>query len=387
MVYAFNWYNIGAVLPLIGVGLDASTSQLGLVLGIYLLGVGLFQIPGGIAALRWGARPVAIAGLVVMGVFGALSALSPDWQILAAARFATGAGAAFFFAPGLSLVASYYPREQSAPIIGLYNGGFSLGGAIGLFGGALLGSVIGWQWTLGMGGLVLLGIAGFAAWILPLEPVRYIVSTFSELRDAASRVLRSRSLWAVSLALAGLWASMYIIAQYFVQYGAEVHSDWGVGITAAVASLVVVAAFPGGVAGGWLAKGSRRHRLLLAVCTGTTGLVIATVPFLPLYAVAVLFVYAGFADGVAVAVLYFIPTYMPDTSGEHLVLGIASLNTIQVFVGSGLAIAFGYLAEYEGYTWAWIFAGAITVGFLPLLLYAYLGTAHQDHLDAKVQRA
>ncbi|EQD70923.1 Major facilitator superfamily MFS-1, partial [mine drainage metagenome] len=122
VVYAFNWYNIGAVLPLIGVGLNASTSQLGLVLGIYLLGVGLFQIPGGMAALRWGARPVALAGLCVMGVFGALSALSPDWQILAAARFATGAGAAFFFAPGLSLVASYYPHEQRAPIIGLYNG-------------------------------------------------------------------------------------------------------------------------------------------------------------------------------------------------------------------------------------------------------------------------
>ncbi|NNN17761.1 MAG: MFS transporter [Thermoplasmata archaeon] len=368
-------------------GLNASTSQLGLVLGIYLLGVGLFQIPGGMAALRWGARPVALAGLCVMGVFGALSALSPDWQILAAARFATGAGAAFFFAPGLSLVASYYPHEQRAPIIGLYNGGFSLGGAIGLFGGALLGTVIGWQWTLGAGGLVLLGVAGFGAWILPLEPVRQVVGTFTEIQRAAARVLRSRSLWAISLALAGLWASMYIIAQYFVQYGAEVHPDWGIGITAAIAALVVVAAFPGGVAGGWLAKGSRRHRFLLILCTATIGVVIATIPFLPLYAVAALFIYVGFADGVAVAVLYFIPTYMPDTGGEHLVLGIASLNTIQVFVGSALAIAFGYLAEYGSYALAWIFAGAITIGFLPLLFYAYLGTAHHAHLDATAPRA
>lgn len=367
--------------------MDASTSQLGLVLGIYLLGVGLFQIPGGMAALRWGARPVAIAGLCVMGVFGALSALSPDWQVLAAARFVTGAGAALFFAPGLSLVASYYPHEQRAPIIGLYNGGFSLGGAIGLFGGALLGSAIGWQWTLGIGGTVLLGVAGLASWLLPSAPLHPVSRTFSELAGAVRRVLGSRSLWAISLALAGLWASMYIIAQYFVQYGAEVHPEWGIGIAAAVAALVVVAAFPGGIAGGWLAKGSRRHRFLLVLCTATIGFVIGTIPFLPIYAVAALFVYVGFADGIAIAVLYFIPTYMPDTGGGDLVLGIASLNTIQVFVGSGLAIAFGYLAEYDGYTVAWIFAGALTVGFLPLLAYAYLGSAHHAHLDAREELA
>ncbi len=371
------------MLPLIGVALSASTSQLGLVLGIYLLGVGLFQIPGGMAAIRWGARTVAIGGLLAMGIFGALSALSPDWQILAATRFATGAGAAFFFAPGLSLVASYYPHAQRAPIIGLYNGGFSLGGAIGLFGGALLGTAIGWQWTLGIGGFFLIGVAGFAAWVLPLEPRARIVESYSELVRAAGRVLRSRSLWAISLALAGLWASMYIIAQYFVQYGSEVHPEWGIGVAAAVAALVVVAAFPGGIAGGWWAKGSRRHRFLLVLFTATIGIVVAAIPFVPIYALGALFVYVGFADGVAVAVLYFIPTYMPDTGGEQLVLGIASLNTIQVFIGSGLAIAFGYLAEYAGYTLAWLFAGAVTIGFLPLLAYVYLGTAHVDHLDAQ----
>ena len=360
---------------------------MGLVLGIYLLGVGLFQIPGGMAALRWGARTVAIGGLLAMGIFGVLSAFSPNWQILAAARFATGAGAAFFFAPGLSLVASYYPHEQRAPIIGLYNGGFSLGGAIGLFGGALLGAAIGWQWTLGIGGLLLMAVAGFAALVLPLEPRARIVESYAGLVRAVGRVLRSRSLWAISLALAGLWASMYIIAQYFVQYGAEVHPEWGIGLAAAVAAIVVVAAFPGGIAGGWWAKGSRSHRFLLVLFTATIGVVVAAIPFVPIYALAALFAYVGFADGIAVSVLYFIPTYMPDTGGEQLVLGIASLNTIQVFMGSGLAIAFGYLAEYGGYTLAWLFAGAVTIGFLPLLVYAYLGTSHEDHLDARRRAA
>lgn len=372
-VYALNWYNIGAILPLVGAGLPASTSQLGLILGAYLVGVAAFQVPAGLAAGRWGARRVALGGLVAMGAFAALCALSPSWPWLALGRLATGAGAAFFFAPGLTLIAEYYPVEERAPIVGLYNGGFNAGAGIGIFSGALLGASIGWSATLAVGGLLLLGVAALAAAVLPRGQGRSRPPSGYSVARALGHVFRSRSLWAASLALAGLWAAIYIVAQNFVQYAGVAHAAWPTGAAALLAAVVVVAAAPGGIAGGWLAKIEPRHRALLAAFTGSAGVVVLSIAYLPLWAIGPLFAYLGFADGVAIATLYFVPSYMPETAGEHLALALGALNAIQVAIGGLLAIAFGYVAEIVGYPYAWAMTGAVTIALLPLLWLVDLG--------------
>jgi AAHS family 4-hydroxybenzoate transporter-like MFS transporter len=198
-VYAFNWYNVGAVLPLIGSALGATTPELGVVLGGFLAGAGVFQLPAGLAAMRWGNRTVSIAALVIMGAFSLASAFSPNWMVLAALRFGAGAGAAFFFAPALGLVTSYYPVGSRGPVIGIYNAGFSLGSGVGLFAGAFLGAALGWSWALAIGGIGLLAAAAIAPLVLPRTEV---VRAFRSMRGlwAASRpVLRSRDLWALAL--------------------------------------------------------------------------------------------------------------------------------------------------------------------------------------------
>jgi hypothetical protein len=45
------------------------------------------------------------------------------------------------------------------------------------------------------------------------------------------------------------------------------------------------------------------------------------------------------------------------------------MNSIQIFAGSGLSIAFGFFAVSIGYTDAWIFAGVIGLATLPLLIW------------------
>ncbi len=151
MVYAFSWYNVGAVLPLIGVALSAGPAQLGVVLGAFLVGVGIFQVPAGLASVRYGARTVSLLGLVILGAGGVASAFAPSWPVLALLRGIAGIGAALFFSPALGLIASYFPAGQRGPVIGFYNGGFSVGGALGLFGGASLGIAFGWSAALAAG--------------------------------------------------------------------------------------------------------------------------------------------------------------------------------------------------------------------------------------------
>ncbi|MCI4320789.1 MAG: MFS transporter, partial [Thermoplasmata archaeon] len=227
IVYAFNWYNIGAVLPLVATTLRASPAQLAIVLGAFLVGVGIFQVPAGLASVRWGSRRVSLVGVTLFGLASVATAFAPTWELLALVRFLGGVGAAFFFSPALSLIASYYPPGERGPVIGFYNGGFSVGGAIGLVGGAALGLAYGWPVARGLGGVALLATTAAAFLLLPPQLPEGSTRDSSAVYAAGRAVLRSRSMWGLSIALTGFWTAIYLVAQDFVDYAHFVHPDWG----------------------------------------------------------------------------------------------------------------------------------------------------------------
>lgn len=351
-----------------GVSFSANPAALGIVLGAFLVGVGIFQVPAGFAAIRYGARRVSLTGIVVLGASDALCFLAPNWQSLAAIRFVAGVGAAFFFSPALSLIASYFPAGRRGPVIGFYNGGFSIGGAIGLFGGAYVGTLWGWGATMTIGGLGLIASAVLAAFVLPREADETSVRSLSELWRRGRPVLFSRSIWALSVGLTGFWGALYIVAQYFVKFGNDVHPEWGVGVAAAVSAAVVIVSFPGGPVGGWLAERGRDRRLLAGLFAGAAGALVFLIPFLALPPLVVAMVLLGFADGVVFAILYLIPSYLPESRGDGLALGVGVINSIQVILGGAIAVAFGFVVTRWGYATAWEFAGALAVVLLPLLV-------------------
>lgn len=369
IVYAFNWYNVGAVLPLIGKGLDATTVELGVVLGAFLVGAGIFQIPAGLLAMRWGYRRTSLFAVALMGVFCLASAASPSWVVLAALRFGAGAGAAFFFAPALGLVSSYYPIGSRGPVIGLYNSGFSIGSGIGLFVGAVIGTTVGWPWALAVGGILLLLVAVLASFLLPPLPGRTTLPDWTAAWRVGRPLLRSRNLWALSLGLAGVWTAFYVAAQYFVQFAHDVHPNWPLALAAGIPTVMIVTEVLGGPIGGWFAERRADMRRILVYWGIASAVGLFLIPFLPFLALWPLFVFLGFADGVLFAVLYLIPTYLDEGKGENTALAIGLVNSIQLFLGSLFAVVFGVLASGVNYTAAWVFAAVITVGFLPVLIF------------------
>ena len=369
VVYAFNWYNIGAVLPLIGRNLGASTFQLGIVLGAFLVGAGVFQVPAGLAALRWGNRAVSLFSLVLMGGFSLASAFAPNWPTLAAFRFGAGAGAAFFFAPALGLVTSYFPTGTRGPIIGVYNAGFSIGSGIGLLGGAVIGAAYGWPFALAVGGVVLMAMAAIAPLGLPRTGPRPERRPLGRLWESARPIFTSRSIWALSVGTSGLWGALYAAAQYFTDFAHAVHPVWSVALAAGIPTLMIVFEVPGGPFGGWIGERAPEMRRILLGWGVAAGLAILVIPFLPFAGLVPLFAFLGFADGVVFAVIYLIPSYLPESHGESLALGLAFVNTIQIFLGSAIAILFGYLAGTYGYSTAWWFAAVVSLVPLPLLLW------------------
>ena len=370
VVYAFNWYNIGAVLPLVGASIGAGTAALGLILGAFLVGVGLFQIPAGIAALRWGARRVSLFGLILMGGSCLASAFFPTLDGLIVTRFIAGVGAAFFFSPGLSLISSYYSEARRGPVIGLYNGGFSLGGAAGLVGGLYLGTMFGWPAALAVGGAALLAMGLIAIRLLPLEDEgRHRRATVRELLRESRPTLSSRSIWALALALTGFWGAVYAVAQYFIDFADKARPDWAPAAVGALVASFVVMSFPGGPVGGWIADRGYDRRLVVGVAGVVASALVLVIGWTSFTSVWPVLLLLGFVDGIVFAVLYLIPSYLPESRGSSLALGVALINSIQVALGASLAIAFGFIAERTGYTWAWVFAGVTSFALLPLLFW------------------
>jgi MFS family permease len=387
VVYAYNWYNVGAVLPLLGGSFHAGSGELGIVLGAFLFGVAIFQVPAGLASARFGPRRVSLAGIALFGAAGVASAFAPSWPVLALLRAVGGVGAAFFFAPALSLVASYYKGSQRGPLIGLYNGGFSIGGAAGLLVGAEVGVQQGWPAALGYGGLALLLITLIAWMVVPTRPDGPGREHGQSPWATGLAVLRSRSIWALSISVTGFWAAVFIVAQYLVDYAQSVHPAWGIPATALLAAAVVFIAFPGGPIGGWIAERGRDRRLLIGLSAAAGSAVVAIVPFASFLELWPILLAAGFFDGVTFAILYLIPTYLPETRGQGLALGVGVVNSLQVMLGSLIAVAFGFLAASEGYTVAWLFAGAISVALLPALYFVTPNRAPPRRPDGEGARA
>ena len=61
IIYAINWFNIGSLFTFISKEFNQDVSYLGQLSGFFLLGIGLFQIPGGLFATKFGGgSPVAL---------------------------------------------------------------------------------------------------------------------------------------------------------------------------------------------------------------------------------------------------------------------------------------------------------------------------------------
>ncbi len=368
-VYAFNWYDMGAVLPLVRTDWGVGAAELGIVLAAFLLGAAIFQLPAGFAAMRWGNRATSIAALGVMAAFTLASAASPNWIVLAVLRFGAGAGAAFFFAPALGLATSYYPAGTRGPIIGIFNAGFSLGAGISLVAGAVTGLAFGWGWALAIGGLLLMGGTVAALLLLPRVPGEGSPSRARDLWRASVPVFRSRPLWALALGTSGVWAAFYVAAQAFPLYASQGRLSLGLALADSIPTAMIFVEILGGPIGGWFGERRGDLRRTIAIWGIATGVTVALVPVFSLAASWIAFAFLGFADGVFFALLYLIPTYLPLLGRSEFPLALALLNSIQIFIGGGFAIAFTLVVVHYGYPLAWLMTGAFALALLPLLAW------------------
>ena len=141
----FTGSALNLALPALGTAYAASPSQLGWVLGSFLLAAIVVLLPFGKLADRYGKRRFFIMGNGIFALTSLAAIFAPNLTCLIATRAAQGIGSAMTFATSMSILTLVIPKERRGWAMGwnvavVYTG-LTLGPAVGGF----LNYYYGWQ--------------------------------------------------------------------------------------------------------------------------------------------------------------------------------------------------------------------------------------------------
>jgi MFS transporter, ACS family, D-galactonate transporter len=149
---------IPLLLPVIREDLEIGFTQAGMLSAAGMLSYALAQIPAGYLSDRFGPRRLFLVGLVAWSLlcigFGLIHAF---WLALAT-LFVAGAFRALLFAPGLALLASWFPAQRRATAMSLFTLGVAGGSILLSLAGPFLANRYGWRATF-----IVFAIAGLGA--------------------------------------------------------------------------------------------------------------------------------------------------------------------------------------------------------------------------------
>jgi len=249
MMMALNALAIDMMLP----ALPAIGDALGVitensrqwVITAYLLGFGGAQIIYGPLADRYGRKPVLMAGLTLYVAFSVLAAFAPSFELLIAARVATGLGAAALRVLAVSIVRDRYSGRTMARVMSLsflvFLGVPILAPALG----QLVLTVAPWPWIFGV-----LAVAGsaFMIWALirlpeTLHPENRMPIRIGRIAGAFREAVTHRQAIGYTMAMTCITGSLFGFINSSQQIFFDVFNEPGLFTTvfAAIAGSIAVA--------------------------------------------------------------------------------------------------------------------------------------------------
>ena len=365
----FQFQSVGSAANLLMQDLAIDYSQIGMLLGAYLLPGVIVAFPAGLLGRRFQEKTLGLAGLALMVISGVTLSVCDGFVAALAARIIGGVGATIAILVATKMTTDWFDGREIVLAMSLLQVSWPFGAMLALPIQAFIGQSFGWPAVM-MSGAIVAG-AAFCAFAFVSEP--------SE-RAPPAAVERSRPPYYVLLAVtvAGtIWGAMNLACILFFSYAPLLLAAQGSSPTAA-ASLVSLAiwftilAIP---TGGYLVHRSGRPAAAIVACA-----LIAAVA-LALFAAGIHPTISCLLFGVAVGPL----------SGAILSLPAKVLSPRDRSVGFGVfytcfyvlmavgPLAAGRLQDAWGSPSAALIAGAaLLVAIVPLLLwFVFLSNPHR----------
>lgn len=331
------------VLPNIAQSQGVSIPAAGHLISGYALGV-VIGAPLLVAlADRYPPRNILVALMVMFGLFNALFALAPTYELMFVARLFSGLPHGAFFGVGAVVAGQLAGRGKEGQAMALMFSGLTVANIVGVPLGTWIGHVL--SWRLSFVGIAL--VALLAAWCIRRWLPQLPPSPAAHLTDSLRSFLRPRFWFIVGASAIGT-GGIYAWISYIAPMMTEV-----AGVDPASVSLVMVLAGTGMALGNYLGgrltdrvSPLRATRQLLLAMAVVSVLVALTAPSKPL-ALVMAFV----TGAVSFAVIAPLQVLMIDNAEGSKMLASAMIqstsnigNALGAYLG-GLTIAAGW-----GYT-------------------------------------
>jgi len=363
-IYAVNWYNIAALFAFIASDFNLNVSGLGVATAWFYVGVGLFLVPGGVIAAKYGARNTAVVGVLIASIAVTITAFTTEFYQLLLLRFIVGVGSAIFFAPGVTLIARTFRREYQGFGVGTFQSAYYVGGVLGLFAWSVLAEAVGWRFSLVTSGL--LGILGGLLMFVKV-PKDELRSNFVVKREDLRRVLSNRWLVLLSLELVGFGSGTFVISGFMVYYLEQsLHlSPSFAGTIGSLTPLCAIVASP--LCGMLYAKTKNTQLLIFSLGVMLAfALALDVIASVPLAVASTIL--AGFGNG-AFTVGYLAARDSMAASAEYESFAISWVTTIEMLTAFWSPIMFSLLVLSFGYGFSWLASGVYTLALISIILY------------------
>ena len=364
ILYSINWFNIASIFYFIASDFKQDISMLGLITSSFLIGIGIFQIPAGILAAKYGPRKIAIYGILITSSAAFLSGLSTDLFHMIVLRFIVGLGMACFFGPSVILISKYLGKGSEGLGVGLLNSAHALGGIIGIFGWIILAEVTGWRISLMLSGL--LGIVTGLLLIIALIREKIQIDfgiKISELRQ----ILFNKSLIVLGLALLGFQIGSNLTLTFIVFYLAD-HLNIDPTIAGFVGSFNLIIALISSPLFGKIYDRIKDARKLLIISGIVMSSSLAMIAANTLYVIILSIIIAGFFLAGGFVIVYTKAKQVKGLHAEYETLAVSYVNGISLFNAFWVPIVFSFVVNQFGYSMAWFLGGFLTLLLvLPLL--------------------
>ncbi len=260
-------------LPSVARGLHVSSGSTAIVLSSYFIAYALALLPAGSLVDRFGARRLAVLGLVVFAIGAGAGAVAPTIGVLVAMRVVQGIGAGLVSPAALAGAVSGFPPERRGSALGIWGASAGISNLLGPVLGGLLTVGLGWRadwWALVP--LALIAAAGI------LRSVPGAVHGEETRHPVLNGTVLAASLVA-ALTFAVMIGCFYLAEQYLQR--AAGFSALGASAVLVVVALLVGAAAP--LAGRLVDQHGERLPALAGFLASAVGLIVLGIPGFPLH--------------------------------------------------------------------------------------------------------
>jgi MFS family permease len=359
VVYTINWFNIASIFYFIASDFKENIAMLGIISASFLVAVGLFQVPAGIIAAKYGPKKIAIYGIMIASSAALLTGLATNTSQITLLRFIIGIGMACFFGPSVILISKFLGKESEGLGIGLLNSAHALGGIIGLFGWVILAEHFGWRASLVLSG----GLGISTAILLRSTLLRGIDEISTEFKIKVSQVfatLFNKSLIILGITLLGFQAGSSMILTFTVFYFVD-HLKINPIDAGLIGSLNLIVALASSPFFGKLYDkiGNARKLLFISGIISASSLMgFATDS---LYAITALILISGFFLSAGFVIVYAKAKQINKAQPQYQTLAVGFVNGLSLFGVFWVPVFFSSIVSSLGYEIAWLLGGLVII--------------------------